>query len=154
MANLKIKLDKTFNPASTNQTMRAVKKDFNDVVLDLRMVSQSLTPKLSGKLEHSATSKVSMRGDEVVGKVGYYAKSSRGYNYARKMHDGEYKLGKESRKKRAIKSKFAKGTLTVGPGFLTKTAQQSRDGYVKHLQEKTVVALKTSKLLKGYKNGN
>ena len=149
MARITFKMDKTFNSSSTAQINKALKSEVTDLALDLRMVSQSLTPRSTGKLERSATSKVSKRGDVITGTVGYSATSTRGYNYAKKMHDGAYTLGKESRRKRAIKSKFARGTLRVGPGFLVKTAQQSTDGYVKHLRKQTAVAIQSSKILKG-----
>lgn len=107
-----------------------------DITNDLLATAQARAPKDGGDLEQSGSMTVNPTKKE--GNVSFYA-ARRGYNYARKMDQDTYNLGEMSKRKSAAKSKFYTGSLPVGTGFLSDTADKfnknAKSGYVKYIDE-------------------
>lgn len=113
---------------------REVRTAMEDYTADLRAVSVSRTPYRKGNLESSSNSNVSGT-TKVVGEVSFLA-TNKGYNYAAKMHDGNYKLGDKSKSKKAKRSKYSQKSFKVGKGYLKDTAKSCEKGYTKDLNER------------------
>lgn len=111
---------------------KAINKALDEIADDLLLTAQKRAPVDSTDLERSG-SRTAVKNFEV--EVSFSAKN-RGYNYARRMDQDIYNLGKESKRKAgSIKSKFAKSSMKVGPGYLTDTAEKSKKGYSEHIEK-------------------
>lgn len=124
----------------------AVVEGVKEVQADLLRVATERTPVKSTTLQDSgSTSKVNSTGTKIVGAVSFTA-INRGYNYALKMDEGKYNLGSKSilKSKRGVRSKFAKGSLPVGSGYLSDTAKKCEKGYEDHIAEKVAQVMKES----------
>jgi hypothetical protein len=108
-----------------------VKECITDYTDDLYMVAVSRTPSDTGNLENSGSKRVT-GGSNIVGEVSFLA-TNKGFNYAVKMHDGKYKLGDKSKSKRAMRSKYASRSFSVGSKYLEGTALSCAKGYTKDL---------------------
>lgn len=107
---------------------------------DLLAVSTSRTPVDEGNLETSGSKKVT-KGSSITGEVSFNA-TNKGFNYAVKMHEGTYKLGVKSRGKKAMRSKYANRSFSVGSKYLVGTALSCEKGYTKDLNEEIGKVLK------------
>lgn len=112
-------------------TVRTCIRDYTD---DLYTVSSSRTPVDEGNLETSGSKKVSS-GKNITGTVSFLA-THKGYNYAVKMHNGSYKLGEKSRRKRPMRSKYSSRSFKVGSKYLEGTALSCEKGYTKDLNDR------------------
>lgn len=113
----------------------AMKKALDEIADDLLLTAQKRAPVDSTGLEKSGTRTAVNSNMEV--EVSFSAKN-RGFNYARQMDKSKYNLGKESQRKQGagkIKSKFAKNSMPVGPGYLSNTAKRSKQGYIDHVKK-------------------
>ena len=138
---MKVTIKSTIKVVNNNDKVQGVVYDaVKDYTADLRAVSISRTPYRKGNLESSSTSKVT-NGTKVVGEVGFLAKN-KDYNYAVKMHDSNYNLGAESRRKKAKRSKYSQKAFKVGKGYLVETANACRKGYEDDLAERLDKLLK------------
>ena len=110
-----------------------------DVVDSLAKTSSGSAPHDKGILEDSWTADVNGTGANVTGTVSYSVRegSSGGrYNYAVKMHEGNYKLGAGSRAKPGGTGMSGR-KYPVGKKFLTGVADGEAKAYAKHI-EKTI----------------
>ena len=117
--------------------IRAVEDGIEDCTDDLLRVATLRTPVDSQTLEQSGTSRIDKSGRSVVGQVSFSA-VSKGYNYAKKMNEGSYNLGKMSLTKstRGVRSKFTNAKMSVGSGYLDDTAQKCQKGYTDYINYK------------------
>lgn len=121
---------------------KAAKDAMTDVTADLLRVATERVPVDSTTLEKSGRMNVKQFGNKVTGQVDFYATSG-GRDYAERMETGKYNLGPKSKMKSAggVTSKFYRGALKVGPGYLFDTAAKSEKGYQKHFKEKVIKGL-------------
>lgn len=106
---------------------------FVDIVLDVKRVSSQSAPHDSGKLEKNKHT-IKTGGGKLEGEVWFEAENE-GFDYAKWTHNGDYELGEQSKRKTPGKSKYGNGSVPVGPGYLSNTIEQSRKGYMEHLEE-------------------
>lgn len=117
-----------------SKVIKAVKSGMDDITADLLRVATLRSPVKSTTLEKSGTSKVMSSNDTIKGYVSFSARN-KGFNYALKMDRGNYKLGKKSLAKsnRGVRSKYSKVIMKVGTGYLSDSAEQCKEGYIKHI---------------------
>lgn len=108
---------------------KGIGEAMTDIVLDIERVSSQAAPHKTGALEKSYKHTMKRSGDKLEAEVYYTA------DYAERMHDGTYKLGKGSLAKKGVKSKFGDKQINVGPGYLSRTVEENEDGYIEHLNE-------------------
>lgn len=109
---------------------------FEDVVLDVERVSSNSAPHKTGFLEKNNVRQLS-KGLNLEAEVVFKAFSDgkKPFNYAEKMHDGQYNLGPGSKRKPGGTLAFGGGTVPVGPGFLENAVVKGGPGYMEHLQK-------------------
>lgn len=125
------------------KAQKITRRCIEEYTSDLLRVSSLRTPVKDGNLETSGTKKVKTTFTGATGIVSFKA-INKGYNYAVKMHDGKYKLGKRSLEKSSggVRSKFASKPMAVGSKYLEGTALSCRKGYEKDLKLKMAEGLK------------
>jgi hypothetical protein len=122
----------------------AVKSSMDDIRDDVKAVSQSLTPEDTGKLAGSAFTRRTYKSlDSCSFSISYRA-TNNGFDYAKWTHDADYKLGEGSMRKRPIQGKFARGTLKVGPGYLSQVEEASSDAWTDYIAKNIDSSLKRS----------
>ncbi|HBF7594793.1 TPA: hypothetical protein KOX39_003408 [Clostridioides difficile] len=121
---------------------KVTKEAITEYTMDLLRVATLRTPVDEGNLEKSGTKEIKNTPNGATGKVSFKA-MNKGYNYAVKMHNGRYKLGKESKAKssRGARSKYYNGTFKVGSKYLEGTALSCKKGYEKDIQLRLSKAL-------------
>lgn len=136
MAKTEIKISKRILGLDKN-VVKAARGGIEDCTDDLLRVATLRTPVDSQTLEQSGTSNISANKNNIVGKVSFSA-MKKGFNYAKKMNEGSYNLGKKSLTKaaRGVRSKFSQSTMKVGSGFLDDTANKCKKGYTEHINKK------------------
>lgn len=102
-----------------------------DITADLNRVASDRTPWDSGTLQDSGTTQVIRNGSIVKGIVSYKA-YNKGFNYAEYTDTKKYNPSAKSLSKGSARSKFARGSLKVGTGYLSDTASKCEKGYVKY----------------------
>lgn len=114
---------------------RVARECIKEYTWDLHRVATLRTPKDEGNLETSGVKSVTNSNTKIVGQVSFKA-FNRGFNYAKYMHDGKYKLGKNSISKSSggVRSKYSNESFKVGSGYLEGTAKACEDGYKKDLK--------------------
>lgn len=117
--------------------IKAIEDGIEDCTDDLLRVATFRAPVDSQTLEQSGTSKVDKGGNKIAGQVSFSAISN-GYNYAKKMNEGNYNLGEKSLTKssRGVRSKFSNAPMKVGSGYLTDTAEKCEKGYTDYINYK------------------
>lgn len=141
MINVKIDgLDIPFRLES--KAKKVTKEAITEYTMDLLRVATLRTPVDEGNLEQSGTKQIKATPNGATGRVSFKA-MNRGFNYAVKMHNGRYKLGKESKAKssRGVRSKYYNGTFRVGSKYLEGTALSCKKGYEKDIQLRLSKAL-------------
>lgn len=122
----------------------AVKDAMDDIRDDFNMVSESLTPYKTGKLENSRyTRRYYKNKDNVYFTVSYKA-INKGFDYATWTHDADYNLGEGSRAKRPARSRFAKGSLRVGKGYMSQVQEASQEAWTEYINHTINRKLKAS----------
>lgn len=116
--------------------VKAVEQGMNDITDDLLRVASARTPVDTGTLETSGTSQMVKSGKSIKGFVSFNA-MNRGFNYAKKLDEKSFNLGKKSLQKssKGVRSKFSNVSMKVGTGYLSGTALECADGYSKHINE-------------------
>lgn len=114
-----------------------VKDAMDDVRDDLVTVSSSLAPHKTGTLEKSHYTRRSYKNlQKCTFSIRYKANNPKdGYDYATEMHNGDYNLGKGSQAKQPAHSRFARGSLHVGKGYVSQVVDASQaqwDEYVSY----------------------
>ena len=104
----------------------AVKDAMDDIKDDVVAVSSSLAPHKTGKLENSHFARRSYVNLEKCTFSVRYKGDNKGFDYATEMHDGNYNLGEGSLAKRPAHSRFARGSLHVGRGYLSQVIEASQ----------------------------
>lgn len=113
----------------------AVKEAMDEIRDDVITVTESLAPRKTGKLERSHYVRRYYKNlDKCYFTISYKA-INKGFNYATWTHDENYNLGAGSRRKRPARSRFAKGTLRVGTGYVSQVIEASQDAWVEHIAE-------------------
>jgi hypothetical protein len=110
----------------------AAKNGVQDSVDDLKRIAVDIAPIDSGDLRRSGNAKVRETPRQIVGEVSFSAvdtSSGERYNYAIKMHEGEYNLGPLSRQ--------APGTdgYEVGNKFLERPLKGEANKYIRWIAE-------------------
>ena len=142
MAKFNVNVDFVDNSKLMNgKVKKAMRGAMLDVTLDLKRVASSSAPHLTGYLSKTAQHEVFVASQYVEGTVGFSAVED-GFNYAQWTHDEQYELGEKSAKKKGGKSKFGSGTVPVGTGYLENALEQNKAGYLRHLQEAYLNALR------------
>lgn len=130
-------------PSEINLKAQRITRDaIREYTYDLHRVATLRTPVDEGNLETSGTKSVKRTGTGVIGKVSFKA-INKGFNYAVKMHDGNYKLGKKSIAKsgKGARSKYSNETFKVGANYLVGTAKSCEKGYKADLLKKLTNSL-------------
>lgn len=128
----------------------AVKDCMDDIRDDVSEVSESLTPYKTGKLESSQYVRRYYKNLQKCYFTISYKGENKGFDYATWTHDEKYNLGEGSRAKRPARSRFAKGTLTVGTGYVSQIQEASEDNWARFISTNIGKKLKAS-LKKGSK---
>lgn len=138
MANFRFEITNLPNLKPLSKKIEnAVIEGLDELADDLQLIAQRSAPVDSGTLERSVE-----RGSVNKGNLSVEVSAcamNRGFNYARKMDQGQYNLGVDSAQKDAsenIRSKYTTVKYKVGSGYLSKSAQQSKRGYTKHIRQK------------------
>lgn len=138
MTSFKFEIKNLPNFSSLSKKIEnAVIEGLDELADDLQLIAQRSAPVDSGTLERSIE-RGSINKSDLSVKVSACA-MNRGFNYARKMDKGQYKLGVDSAQKDAsenIKSKYTTVRYRVGKGYLSESAQKSKRGYTKHIRQK------------------
>lgn len=113
----------------TEVIYNAVKDAMDDIKEDAVKTASGSAPVKTGKLEKSYF----VRSKNVPLKRCDFSLSfkavNKGFNYSQWTHDADYKLGVKSRAKQVPHSRFAKGTLRVGKGYLKNMQEASKDNW-------------------------
>lgn len=113
----------------------AVKEAMDDIRDDVSVVTQSLTPRKTGKLEKSQYVRRYYKNLDRCYFTVSFKGVNKGFDYATWTHDARYNLGAGSRAKRPAKSRFARGSLRVGRGYLTQVTDSSEEAWSKYIAE-------------------
>ena len=127
---------------ASEAVFEAVKDAMDDIKDDVVTVTSSLAPHKTGKLEKShytRRSYVSLK--KCTFSIRYQA-DNKGFDYATEMHDGSYKLGKGSQAKQPAHSRFAKGSLHVGAGYMSQVIDSSQEQWDKFVSDNATRKLK------------
>lgn len=122
----------------------AVKDAMDDIRDDVVATSESLAPHKTGKLEKSHYARRYYTNLQKCYFTISYKGVNKGFDYATWTHDANYNLGAGSRAKQPIRSRFAKGTLRVGKGYLTQVQEASQDGWTAFINATIARKLKAS----------
>lgn len=135
MAQSTVTIPRAFTQLGNN-LVGAVEQGMNDITDDLLRVASLRAPVDTTTLEKSGTSKISKSGQSIQGTVSFSA-VNRGFNYAKKLDEKSFNLGKKSLQKssKGARSKFSGASLKVGTGYLSGTAKACELGYIKHVNE-------------------
>ncbi|MCY8048450.1 hypothetical protein MOD91_18165 [Bacillus haynesii] len=114
------------------------KTAMTDVVDNLVKASSGSAPHDKGILEDAWSKEVGYDSTyRLFGKVSYSVTengSGGGYNYAVKMHEGNYNLGEGSRRKSGGKGMSGR-TYPVGKHFLSGVLEGERQAYTRHMEQ-------------------
>ncbi|HID0815700.1 TPA: hypothetical protein ACXNW3_001160 [Clostridium botulinum] len=115
----------------------AVKDAMDDIRDDFKDVSASLTPKKTGRLEKSQYVRRYYKNlEKCYFTVSYKANNPKdGFDYAKWTHDADYSLGDISRSKKPARSRFARGSLRVGKGYMSQVPEASSEGWTEFISK-------------------
>lgn len=122
----------------------AVRDCMDDIKDDVLAVSKSLAPKKTGKLESSARTRKKYVNLESCSFSITFKGNNKGFDYATWTHDKDYKLGVGSMAKQPKKSRFAKGTLRVGKGYMSQVIESSDKEWLRFISQNVDRKLKAS----------
>lgn len=124
----------------------AVKDCMDDIRDDVNMVTESLTPFKTGTLEAGRyTRRYYKNLDKCYFTISYKANNPKdGFDYATWTHDADYNLGEGSRAKRPARSRFAKGLLTVGKGYMSQVQEKSENAWTEYIRTNVMRKLRAS----------
>jgi hypothetical protein len=111
----------------------AIKDCMDDIRDDVAVVSASLTPFKTGKLENSQqVTRYFVNLEQYYFTVTFTA-LNKDFDYATWTHDETYNLGAGSQQKTPAHSRFATGTLHVGDGYLTQVVESSQEAWIEYI---------------------
>lgn len=122
----------------------AVKDCMDDIRDDFIMTTESLAPHKTGKLEKSHYARRYYKNLEKCYFTISYKAVNKGFDYATWTHDEQYNLGEGSRAKRPARSRFARGALRVGTGYMTQVKEASQEGWTEFINQNIDRKLKAS----------
>lgn len=115
----------------------------HNCAIDLHRVAQERTPYKTGTLEESGTVTMSNSGQVMRGIVSFSA-YNKGFNYAMWTDKASYNLGAGSRSKGGGRSAMYNGSLPVGKGYLSDTAEKCQKGYEEYISKKVSSTISSS----------
>lgn len=118
--------------------VKAADSAMKDIMLDLKRVSEGLTPIKTGKLTASCKVKPYRYKGVQRYELSYAVVNKSNQNYAIPMHFNDYNLGEASLRRVPPKSAYSDKTFKVGKGYLIETANALAEDYTKHIR-KTVI---------------
>lgn len=102
----------------------------NDISLDLVNASRSAAPHKYGQLEKGINGELQVGSSHITVIVGASVIGSNGYDYAERMHNGDYNLGPQSLAKGSGYSGISGKTFPVGNRYIELPATESYQSYV------------------------
>jgi len=132
--------------AILNAVKKASKQVMIDNMTDLERVASETAPLDEGDLEMGGSHSVVVSGDKFIGQVRFQAwnnnpNRSYDFNYAIKMHEDNYNLGKKSQQKAGGSGNSGK-SYPVGRKYLTRPLQGEAPYYRKQIKQAVKDALK------------
>ncbi|CDQ21704.1 hypothetical protein [Halobacillus karajensis] len=121
----------------TAKSKKVYTNALNVCLNDLKRTASESAPHKKGTLEKSHNSSIEYEGANPVGKVTFSVRessSSGNYNYALKMHEGDYELGEGSKRKPGGTGMSGK-TYDVGAGYLENPLKGEQETYQKFIQK-------------------
>ena len=121
----------------------ALKRAVEDCVDDLVRVSSEIAPHDKGILERSSAKEILAGETEVKATVNYPVRethSGGNYNYALKMHEGDYNLGPGSRAKPGTEGMSGRH-YDVGNKYLERPLEGEKGTYTNHIKEELARAI-------------
>lgn len=118
----------------SKRMLSSTKKGFNTASTDLKRVSSGAAPHKTGFLEKNHMD-VEYGSDSWTATIYFEATAEDGFDYAKWTHEADYNLGPGSLAKPGGRSKFT-GHVSVGKGYLDRTADQGRNEYINYIKEK------------------
>ena len=121
----------------------AVKQAVEDCVDDLVRVSSEIAPHDRGILERSSAKEIVAEDTKVTATVNYSVRetnSGGNYNYAIRMHEGDYNLGPGSRAKPGTEGMSGRH-YDVGNKYLQRPLEGEKEAYINHIKEALVRAI-------------
>lgn len=120
---------------ASKAVFEAVKDAMDDIKDDVVEVSSSLAPHKTGRLEQSHFTRRSyVNLQKCTFSIRYKAENPKdGYDYSGAMHDSSYNLGEGSRAKQPAHSRFARGSLHVGRGYLSQVIEASEEQWDEYI---------------------
>ena len=121
----------------------AVKLAVEDCVDDLVRVSSEIAPHDRGILERSSSKEIVAEDTKVTATVNYAVRetySGGNYNYAMKMHEGDYNLGPGSQAKPGTEGMSGRH-YDVGNKYLQRPLEGETEAYAKHIKDEVTRAV-------------
>ena len=121
-------------------TSNVLKKRMTDITKDLLRVATDCTPYKDGGLEQSGVAPGVKQSSSGFSSTVSFGAKGKTYLYAKKMHDGNYKLGERSLNKNSsgVKTIYSDKTFKVGKGYLKETAKACQKGYKKYIEQDVI----------------
>lgn len=136
MAFTKVKIDTAKLEGLEREVQAALKRAMEDCMDDLARTASESAPQDKGILEKSYKKEITGNGNKIDGTVEFSVKetySGGNYNYALRMHEGQYNLGPGSRAKPGGTGMSGKH-YPVGPKFLENPLQGEQQKYKEHIE--------------------
>lgn len=144
----KFRVEITVNDRALKQATKglkaALKTAVEDCIDDLVYTSSGAAPHDKGILEGSWAKEIQASGhaDSVSGTVEFSVKEG-DFNYALRMHEGEYNLGDGSVQKDGVSSRLSGKYYPVGNKYLTRPLEGNKAAYRVHIDGELKKWLKT-----------
>jgi len=122
----------------------ALKRAVEDCVDDLVRVSSEIAPHDKGILDKSSAKEILVSDTEAKATVDYSVRetySGGNYNYAIKMHEGDYNLGPGSQAKPGAEGMSGRH-YNVGNKYLERPLEGEKEAYTNHIKEELVRAIR------------
>jgi len=135
--NVRVTISNDRRAIIARNVSNGAKTAMKDITDNLAMASSGSAPHDKGILDDSWTKEVGYESNRLFGRVSYNVLengSGGDYNYAVRMHEGNYELGEGSRQKSGGKGMSGR-TYPVGKHFLTGVLEGEKQTYVKHMEK-------------------
>lgn len=137
-----VRYENNFSKFETN-LMNQLTTAGNDITLDLVNAARSTAPHKKGDLEKGINGEMAVSSSKITVSVGASAKGSNGYDYAEKMHNGNYTLGQQSMMKGSGYSGISGKTFPVGNGYIEVPATESFQSYTEYFKRMHDIAARS-----------
>ena len=135
--NVRVTISNDRRAIISRNVSNGAKTAMKDITDNLAMASSGSAPHDKGILDDSWTKEVGYESNRLFGRVSYNVLengSGGDYNYAIRMHEGNYELGEGSRQKSGGKGMSGR-TYPVGKHFLTGVLEGEKTTYIKHMEK-------------------